>query len=55
MGKVLVTLFSGVRAIFPKDGYVFHLLFCSEDVARFYPVKLKSFLYKFGLKALVFT
>lgn len=50
----LVTSFLGVRAIFPKDSYVFHLLFCSEGAVRFYSVKPKLFLYKFGLKVHVF-
>lgn len=31
----LVTLFTGERAIFPEDCYVFQLLFCPEGIVRF--------------------
>jgi len=53
--KYFLVMFLGVRVRFSKDSYVFHLLFCSEGVVRFYSVKPKLFLYRFGLKALCFT
>lgn len=31
----LVMLFTGERAIFPEDCYVFQLLFCPEDIVKF--------------------
>lgn len=48
---LLVILFLGLKHVFPKGSYVFHLSFCSKYAVRFCSVKPKPFLYKFIFKA----